>query len=110
MKEESMLHARVIARVLRRARRPSRFTPFIEALEERSVLAVTALFSPANGGTLSVFGDSQDNAIAVGRDAAGALRVNGGAVLVAGGSPTVTNTALIQIFGQSGNDNLRLDE
>jgi Ca2+-binding RTX toxin-like protein len=94
----------------RQAGRPARFTPSIERLEGRSVPAVFAQFSPANGGTLSVFGDSQDNVIAVGRDAAGAITVNGGAVAIKGGVPTVANTALIQVFGQSGHDQLRLDE
>lgn len=93
-----------------RAGRPARFRPSVEYLEGRAVPAVFALFSPLNGGVLTVFGDSQDNEIAVGRDAAGALSVNGGAVTIVGGSPTVTNTALIRVFGQSGHDQLRLDE
>ena len=67
---------------------------FVQSLESREVPAVAAQFSPANGGTLSVFGDANDNVIAVGRDAAGAISVNGGAVAIKGGIPTVANTAL----------------
>ena len=39
-----------------------------------------------------------------------ALLVNGGAVAIKGGTPTVANTALIQVFGQGGNDTITLDE
>jgi hypothetical protein len=51
-----------------------------------------------------------DNAIVTSRDAAGQILVNGGAVPVQGGTPTVANTALIQVFGQAGNDTISLDE
>ena len=47
-------------------------------------------------GFLSVFGDGADNTITVSRDAAGNILVNGGAVAVTGGTPTVANTALIR--------------
>src|SRR5262249_17948256 len=43
-------------------------------------------------------------------DAAGRILVNGGAVPVQGGQPTVANTSLIQAFGQGGNDTISLDE
>src|SRR5687768_1930902 len=79
-----------------------------EILERRAYFAVTASFLP--GGTLSVFGDALDNNIAVSRDAAGKLLVNGGAVAVSGGTPTVANTSLIQVFGQGGNDVVTLNE
>ncbi len=36
--------------------------------------------------------------------------MNNGAVPVVGGTPTVANTALIQVFGQAGNDVITLDE
>ena len=75
----------------------------LEALEQRLQFAVTASFLPTSG-TLSVFGDNLDNNIVVSRNAAGQLLVNGGAVAVTGGTPTVANTALIQVFGQGGND------
>ena len=72
-------------------------------------MAVTASFLPA-AGTLSVLGDSLDNTITTNRDAAGTILVNGGAVNVQGGTPTVANTALIQVFGQGGNDTIELNE
>lgn len=79
------------------------------SLENREVPAVTATFSAA-AGTLSVFGDNLDNTITVSRNAAGTLLVNGGAVSILGGTPTVANTALIQVFGQGGNDSITLNE
>jgi Ca2+-binding RTX toxin-like protein len=75
-----------------------------------SIQAVTGTFTPAAGGILSVFGDSLDNNVAVSRNAAGNILVNGGAVPVLGGSPTVANTSLIQVFGQGGNDTITLNE
>ncbi len=36
--------------------------------------------------------------------------MNGGAVAIDGGQPTVANTALIQVFGQGGDDTITLDE
>src|SRR4051794_8666248 len=69
--------------------------------------AVTATFSD---GTLTVTGDSLDNNVTLSRNAAGQILVNGGAVAVIGGTPTVANTALLQVFGQDGNDVLTLNE
>ena len=69
--------------------------------------ATTASFS---GGVLTIFGDAANNTITVSRDAAGKLLVNGGAVAVTGGTPTVANTTLIQVFGQAGNDTISLNE
>ncbi len=71
----------------------------------------TAAFNPATG-LLTIVGDEQDNVIVVSRNAAGAILVNNGgvAMLIAGGTPTVANTVLIQIFGRSGNDQLSLSE
>jgi len=69
--------------------------------------AVTASFS---NGVLTVFGDSLNNTITISRDSAGKLLVNNGAVAVGGGTPTVANTALIQVFGQAGNDTITLNE
>jgi len=74
-----------------------------------SINAVTASFLPSSG-TLSVFGDNLDNSITISRNAAGSLLVNGGAVPVTGGTATVANTALIQVYGQAGNDTIVLDE
>jgi Ca2+-binding RTX toxin-like protein len=72
-------------------------------------MAVTASFLPG-AGILTEFGDNLDNTITTSRNAAGQILVNGGAVQVLGGTPTVANTALIQVFGQGGNDTITLDE
>jgi Ca2+-binding RTX toxin-like protein len=83
--------------------------PTLEPLGERVLPAVTATFSAAHG-VLTVMGDAQDNSIAVSRSAGGTIVVNAGAVTIQGGTATVTNTRLIQIFGLGGNDNLALNE
>jgi len=72
-------------------------------------MAITASFIPSSG-VLSVFGDSLDNTITLSRNAAGQILINGGAVSVIGGQPTVANTTLMQVFGQAGNDRITLDE
>ena len=69
--------------------------------------AVTASFA---NGALTVTGDSLDNNVAVSRNAAGQILVNGGAVAVIGGTPTVANTSLIKVFGLGGNDVITLSE
>ena len=69
--------------------------------------ATTATFS---AGVLSVFGDAQANSIAVSRNAAGQILVNGGAIPVVGGTPTVANTANVRVFGLGGNDTINLDQ
>ena len=66
-------------------------------------------FSPG-ARVLSVFGDSASNNIRASRDAAGRILINGGAVPILGGNPTVANTDLIQLFGQAGNDTITVDE
>jgi Ca2+-binding RTX toxin-like protein len=78
-----------------------------EAAGDFSILAVTGSFA---AGTLSAFGDSLDNNVTISRDAAGRLLLNGGAVAVTGGTPTVANTALVQVFGLGGNDVLTMNE
>lgn len=70
-------------------------------------MAVTANFS---AGALTVLGNGQNNTIALGRNAAGTIVVNGGAVPIKGGPATVPNTKLIQAFGQDGNDIITIDE
>src|SRR3954447_11736495 len=70
-------------------------------------MAVTGSFSNS---TLSIFGDSLDNQLLVSRNVAGSILVNGGAVSIQGGTPTVANTTLIQVFGQDGNDTITLNE
>ena len=72
-------------------------------------MPVTASFSSATG-KLTVNGDTLGNAITAKRNAAGNILVNGGAVAISGGTPTVANTALMQVFGQGGNDTIALDE
>src|SRR5689334_1293330 len=72
---------------------PGRFSPSLQMLEGREMPAVFALFNPAAGGSLAVFGGVNDNTIAISRDVAGKILVNGGAVTVFGGAPTVANTA-----------------
>jgi Ca2+-binding RTX toxin-like protein len=72
-------------------------------------MAIKASFFPT-AGLLSVFGDNLDDTIVMSRDAAGQILVNGGNVPITGGTPTVANTALIQVFGQGGNDAITLDE
>src|SRR5215203_1083605 len=69
--------------------------------------ATTATFS---AGQLSVSGDAANNTIAISRDAAGKILVNGGAVAVTGGTPTVANTMLIRVFGLDGQDVITLNE
>jgi Ca2+-binding RTX toxin-like protein len=71
--------------------------------------AITASFDPSTG-VLTVSGDKQENSIAISRNAAGAILINGGAVPIAGGSSTVANTSLIQVFGLGRDDQLSLDE
>jgi Ca2+-binding RTX toxin-like protein len=72
--------------------------------------ANAATVATFGAGTLSVIGDNADNSVAISRDAAGRILVNGGAIAVVGGTPTVANVAQIQVFGQGGQDALRLDE
>jgi Ca2+-binding RTX toxin-like protein len=84
-------------------------TPAFERLGERIVFSVAASFDPT-AGVLSVVGDQSDNTIVVSRDIAGNILVNGGAVSITGGATTVTNTRLIKVSGQAGNDLIALDE
>jgi Ca2+-binding RTX toxin-like protein len=76
-------------------------------LDPRLAPAVTATFT---SGVLSVVGDNLDNSISVSRNTAGQILVNGGAVAVQGGTPTVANTTVIQVDGGDGNDTIALNE
>jgi Ca2+-binding RTX toxin-like protein len=69
--------------------------------------ATTATFS---NGVLTVSGDSANNSIVITRDAAGKILVNGGAVTVVGGTPTVANTAQVRVVGLDGQDSITLGE
>ena len=64
----NLLKKRFGRRSLRRPRDSGRFMPRFETLELRQMLAVTAVFAPANG-VLSVYGDSADNTIEISRNA-----------------------------------------
>ena len=78
-----------------------------EAFKPITIQAVIGSFS---NGTLSLFGDNLDNSMTISRNAAGQILANGGAVSITGGTPTVANTSLIQVFGQGGNDTITLNE
>src|SRR5262249_56444134 len=71
-------------------RKPIRPRLSLEALEDRTLLSVTATFSAATG-VLTVAGDDLDNTIVVSRDAAGTILVNNGAVAIQGGQATIAN-------------------
>lgn len=70
---------------------------------------VVAVFDPGSG-VLTIVGGPPDEVIAVSRNAAGNLRVNGGLVPISGGVPTIANTLLIDVFGGGGDDQLLIDE
>jgi Ca2+-binding RTX toxin-like protein len=72
-------------------------------------MATKATFSPGTG-VLSVFDDNADDTITASRDAAGRIFINGGAVSIDGGTPTVANTTEIDVFGQGGDELIALDE
>jgi Ca2+-binding RTX toxin-like protein len=98
-----------VARSARKQPKQGRPVPALESLADRILPAVTAVFVPP-AGVLTVLGDAGNNTITVSRDAAGNILVNGGAVAIRGGTATVANTSLIQVFGQAGNDQISLDE
>ena len=64
----------------------------------------------STGGVLTITGDNGDNALTAGRDAAGNILVNGGAIPIKGGVPTVANTSRIRILGLNGKDILFIDD
>jgi Ca2+-binding RTX toxin-like protein len=70
-------------------------------------MATTASFS---SGVLTEFGDTANNSIVTSRDASGRILVNNGAVPIVGGTPTIANTSLIEVFGQDGDDTIALNE
>ena len=71
--------------------------------------SVRSTFIPGSG-VLTVTGDNANNDVTISRDAAGTILVNGGAVHVVGGTPTVANTSVIQAFGLGGDDVITLNE
>jgi Ca2+-binding RTX toxin-like protein len=102
-----------------RRNKPARRT--VRRLSAGTVIAagvLAAVSAPANAATTSSFsagvltvnGDAADNSIAISRDAAGKILVNGGAVGVVGGTPTVANTSSIRVQGLGGQDAITLNE
>src|SRR5918994_714598 len=72
-------------------------------------MAITGTFNPS-AAMLTLIGDANANNVTVSRNAAGQILVNGGAVPILGGTPTVANTSQISVFGLGGNDTLTLNE
>ena len=71
-------------------------------------MAIKASFNPATG-VLAETGDNLGNTITTSRNAAGQILVNGGAVSIDGGQPTVANTTEIVVSGGNGDDTISLD-
>ena len=69
-------------------------------------MAIKANFTT---GLLSVTADNGGDDITVTRDAAGQILINGGAVSVQEGQPTLANTTRIDVVGGNGNDTISLD-
>lgn len=72
-------------------------------------MSITSVFSPVTG-QLTIFGDSANNGLVIGRDKSGRILINNGHVKPLGGDPTIANTNEIDIFGQSGDDTITVDE
>jgi Ca2+-binding RTX toxin-like protein len=79
-------------------------------LAATAVPASAAVSSTFSAGVLSVNGDSLNNTITISRNAAGTILVNGGAIVVVGGTPTVANTSQIRVNGLGGQDVISLNE
>jgi Ca2+-binding RTX toxin-like protein len=67
-----------------------------------------AQFSPATG-VLTVTGTDGPDSFVVSANANGSIVVNGGAIPISGGVPTVANTVRIVLQGRGGDDQLVLD-
>ena len=72
-------------------------------------MPITASYSPATR-KLTAIGSAVAENIIFSRNVAGQIFVNGGAVPVSGGTPTVANTDLIEVFGLDLDDVITLDE
>ncbi|MET4258845.1 Ca2+-binding RTX toxin-like protein [Bradyrhizobium sp. S3.12.5] len=72
-------------------------------------MSITSVFSPVTG-QLTIFGDSANNGLVIGRDQSGRILINNGHVKTIGGDPTIANTNEIDIFGQGGDDTITVDE
>src|SRR6516225_5911285 len=80
-----------------------------QTFERTTTMAIKAKFT---AGVLSVTGGSGDDAIAITRDAAGQILINGGAISAQSaqeGQPTLTNANRIVVVGGAGNDTISLD-
>jgi Ca2+-binding RTX toxin-like protein len=74
-------------------------------------LAHDAIASFAPGfGLLNVFAGDPAVPLVIGRSSAGVIDINGGAVQVFGGTPSLANTQGIVVVGSAGNDVITLDE
>jgi Ca2+-binding RTX toxin-like protein len=78
-------------------------------IQELPLMAITGTFNSGTG-QLVFAADDLDNTLTVGRNAAGNILANNGAVPISGGPPTVANTTSIQASGLGGNDTIALDE
>src|SRR5262249_40223499 len=76
------------------------------SFERTNNMPVSSRFDPVTG-ILTASGDNLDNTITVSHDAAGAILINDGAVPIVGGTPSVANTAQIQLSGRGGDDVIR---
>ena len=72
-------------------------------------MPITASYSPATR-KLTAIGDAVAENITFSRNVAGQIFVNGGAVPISGGTPTVATTDLIEAFGLDLDDVISLDE
>ena len=72
-------------------------------------MPITASYSPATR-KLTAIGDAVAENIVFSRNVAGQIFVNGGAVPISGGTPTVATTDLIEAFGLDLDDVISLDE
>ena len=61
-------------------------------------------------GILNIVGDDTSNSITVARGPNSTIIINGGSVLIDGGTPRLNNTVLIQVFGNGGNDEIDLSD
>ncbi|OKO82848.1 calcium-binding protein [Bradyrhizobium sp. AS23.2] len=72
-------------------------------------MSITAVFSPVTG-QLTIFGDTANNGLVIGRDKSGRILINNGSVKPLGGDPTIANTSGIDVFGQGGDDTITVNE
>jgi Ca2+-binding RTX toxin-like protein len=72
-------------------------------------MSVKATFTPS-AKLLSITGNKPKSTITLSRNASGDILIDNGAVAIDGGEPSVSNTNLIEVFGQDGNDTITLDE